>query len=106
MRSSRATPPKVSEAFVIRRKRRLPFARPSSSEGLDTEVALVNSALDELLASKDKKFNVVLVDPGRSSSSGQGSFGAAAQVLAVLALSAALVNLTRDDWNGARRRRP
>ena len=29
-----------------------------------TEVALVNSVLDELLASKDKKFNVALVDAG------------------------------------------
>ena len=45
---------------------RLAVARPSNSEGLDTEVGLVNSVLDELLASKDKKFNVVLVDPGQS----------------------------------------
>jgi hypothetical protein len=45
---------------------RLAVARPSNSAGLDTEVALVNSVLDELLAGKDKKFNVVLVDPGQS----------------------------------------
>jgi len=44
---------------------RLAVARPGPSDGLDAEVALVNSVLDELLASKDKKFNVTLVDPGQ-----------------------------------------
>ena len=45
---------------------RLAVARPSASEGLDAEVALVNSVLDELLASPDKKFNIALVDAGQS----------------------------------------
>ena len=44
----------------------LAVARPSASEGLDAEIALVNSVLDELIASKDKRFNVVLVEPGAS----------------------------------------
>ena len=45
---------------------KLAVARPSTAEGLDAEVALVNSVLDELLTSKDKKFNVTLVDAGQS----------------------------------------
>ena len=45
---------------------RLAVARPSASDGLDGGVTLVNSVLDELLASPDKKFNIVLVDAGQS----------------------------------------
>ena len=45
---------------------RLAVARPSASDGLDSEVTLVNSVLDELVASPDKKFNIVLVDAGQS----------------------------------------
>lgn len=43
---------------------RLIVARPGPSEGLDVETALVNSVLDELNASKDKHFNITLVEPG------------------------------------------
>jgi len=45
---------------------RLAVARPSASEGLDAENALVNSVLDELAAAKDSGFNIALVEPGKS----------------------------------------
>ena len=45
---------------------KLSVARPGASGGLDAEVALVNSVLDELVASPDKRFNIALVDPGQS----------------------------------------
>lgn len=44
----------------------LAVARPGASDGLDTEAALVNSILDELTDSKDRKFNVRLVAPGEA----------------------------------------
>ena len=49
---------------------KLAVARPAPSDGLDAEVALVNSVLDELLASKDKQFNIALVEPGQSADIG------------------------------------
>lgn len=45
---------------------RLTVARPGPSEGLDAEVALVNVVLDEVNANPDKRFNVALVEPGKS----------------------------------------
>jgi hypothetical protein len=44
----------------------LKVARPGPSGGLDAEVAFVNALLDELVASKEKRFNVELVEPGAS----------------------------------------
>lgn len=43
----------------------LAVARPGQSDGLDTETALVNSVLDELLADKNRGFNVVFVESGQ-----------------------------------------
>lgn len=43
---------------------KLVVARPSVSEGLDEQVALVNQTLDELAAAADRKFKVKLVEPG------------------------------------------
>lgn len=45
---------------------KLVVARPGKADGLDAEVALVDSVLDELNAAKDKRFNVALVDAGQS----------------------------------------
>ena len=44
----------------------LAVARPGPSDGLDTETALVNSALDEILADKERGFNVLFVEPGQA----------------------------------------
>jgi hypothetical protein len=44
----------------------LAVARPGPSDGLDTETALVNSVLDEILADKERGFNVVFVEPGQA----------------------------------------
>jgi hypothetical protein len=44
---------------------KLAVARPGPSDGLDTETALVNSVLDELLADEQRGFNAVLVEPGQ-----------------------------------------
>ncbi|MFA6031362.1 MAG: caspase family protein [Myxococcota bacterium] len=43
---------------------KLVVARPSASEGLDEQVALVNQTLDDLAAAADRKFKVKLVEPG------------------------------------------
>ncbi|UVK47440.1 caspase family protein [Mesorhizobium sp. AR07] len=45
---------------------KLAVARPAATGGLDAEVALANSVLDELIASKDRRFNIGLVEPGQS----------------------------------------
>jgi len=42
----------------------LKVARPAPADGLDAEVAAANAALDALVASPDKLFNVELVAPG------------------------------------------
>jgi hypothetical protein len=44
----------------------LAVARPGLSTGVDTETALVNSVLDEILADKERGFNLVLVEAGQS----------------------------------------
>jgi len=44
---------------------KLAVARPGKADGLDAEIALVNSVLDELNAAKDKRFNVALVEAGQ-----------------------------------------
>lgn len=43
----------------------LVVARPAPAKGLDAEVALVNATLDALIADKDKRFDVTLVEPGK-----------------------------------------
>ncbi|MBX3576364.1 MAG: caspase family protein [Rhizobiaceae bacterium] len=43
---------------------KLLVARPGPSDGLDTEVKLVNDALDAIAAAKDNLFTVQLVEPG------------------------------------------
>ncbi len=45
---------------------KLAVARPGPQDGLDTEIALVNSVLDELVSAKDTGFNVALVESGQS----------------------------------------
>jgi hypothetical protein len=45
---------------------RLAVARPSPTQGLEDDVAMVNSVLDELAAAKDSGFRIELVEPGRS----------------------------------------
>lgn len=42
----------------------LKVARPAPSDGLDAELALVNSTLDTVSAKPDKRFNITLVEPG------------------------------------------
>lgn len=42
----------------------LKVARPAASDGLDAELALVNSTLDAVSTKPDKRFNVTLVEPG------------------------------------------
>lgn len=43
----------------------LSVARPSQTEGLEQEVALVNGVLDELQAARDSGVNIALVEPGK-----------------------------------------
>jgi hypothetical protein len=45
---------------------RLAVARPAVSKGLEKEVALVNSVLDELAKAEETGFNIELVEPGKS----------------------------------------